>query len=212
MGSSNEDLYELQWNNHAKILKGSFDIFRTDNELIDVTLSCEGKKLKAHKIVLSACSLYFLDLFRENPCKHPIVIMRDIKYQAMVDILNFMYNGEVNIATDDLQTFLKTAEYLQVKGLTEKLPKKINLPTNFVNNSETINTEKSVNDKIANLKRKCKKIIENIEISDSIIIDDNENDPLVKDSSENDAMEVTNEPENSNTDDEKNVSLSPKGM
>lgn len=122
MNAANEDLYALQWNNHTKLLKGIFNTFRNDNELVDVTLSCEGKKLKAHKIVLSACSLYFLELFRDNPCQHPIIILRDIKYQALLDILSFMYVGEVNVAMDNLNMFLQTAEYLQVKGLSEDLP------------------------------------------------------------------------------------------
>lgn len=122
MNGVNEDLYALQWNNHTKLIKGIFNTFRNDNELVDVTLSCEGKQLKAHKIVLSACSIYFLELFRDNPCKHPIIILRDIKFQAMMDILNFMYVGEVNVAMENLNMFLKTAEYLQVKGLTEELP------------------------------------------------------------------------------------------
>lgn len=121
MNNTEVDLYELHWNNHAKILKGTFDLFRNDNELVDVTLSCEGKTLKAHKIVLSACSEYFLDLFRDNPCTHPIIIMTDINYEAMVNILSFMYMGEVNIAMEQLNSFLKTAESLQVKGLAVEI-------------------------------------------------------------------------------------------
>lgn len=123
------DLYELQWNNHSKILKNTFDNFRNDNELVDVTLSCEGKKIKAHKVVLSACSEYFLDLFRDNPCQHPIIIMRDISYEAMENILNFMYMGELNIAVEQLNSFLKIAECLQVKGLAVEVAKDENVST-----------------------------------------------------------------------------------
>jgi hypothetical protein len=31
---------------------------------VDVTVSCEGKVIKAHKVILSACSDYFRDVFR----------------------------------------------------------------------------------------------------------------------------------------------------
>lgn len=56
-------------------------------------------------------------LFQINPCKHPIVILKDIRYQELTDMLDFMYRGEANIRQENLQQFLKLAETLQVKGL-----------------------------------------------------------------------------------------------
>lgn len=53
-----------------------------------------------------------------NPCKHPIVILKDVGHKELVAILQFMYQGEVNVRQEDLATFLKTAEMLQIKGLT----------------------------------------------------------------------------------------------
>ena len=37
---------------------------KLDEDFVDVTLSCEGKTIKAHKVILSACSDYFRDVFR----------------------------------------------------------------------------------------------------------------------------------------------------
>lgn len=53
-----------------------------------------------------------------NPCKHPIVILKDVCHKELVAILQFMYQGEVNVRQEELATFLKTAEMLQIKGLT----------------------------------------------------------------------------------------------
>lgn len=53
-----------------------------------------------------------------NPCKHPIVILQDVGYSALCGLLQFMYCGEVSVCQDELADFLKTAELLQVKGLT----------------------------------------------------------------------------------------------
>lgn len=53
-----------------------------------------------------------------NPCKHPIVILKDVGYNELSGLLQFMYRGEVNVYQEELANFLKTAELLQVKGLT----------------------------------------------------------------------------------------------
>jgi hypothetical protein len=85
----------------------------------DVTLACDQKILKAHKVVLSACSTYFRDLFLATPCKHPIVVLKDMKIEDLQAIIDFMYRGEVNVSQNQLGNLLKTAEILRVKGLTE---------------------------------------------------------------------------------------------
>lgn len=116
---STNDQYALNWSNHTNHIRKAFDTQLAGSDFVDVTLSCEGKKISAHKMLLSACSPYFYDLFRDNPCQHPIVILRDVKFQNLLDILKFMYNGEVSVATENFDSFLKTAELLQVSGLTD---------------------------------------------------------------------------------------------
>lgn len=96
-----------------------FEQLLSNEALVDVTLACEGLSLKAHKMVLSACSPFFQALFIENPCKHPIVIMKDMRYMDLKAIVEFMYRGEVNVSQDQLSALLKTAETLKVKGLAE---------------------------------------------------------------------------------------------
>jgi len=96
-----------------------FDRLLSRKSLVDVTLGCEGSTVKAHKVVLSACSPFFEDLFVENPCKHPIVILKDIRYTDLKALVEFMYKGEVNVSQEQLPALLKTAESLKVKGLAE---------------------------------------------------------------------------------------------
>jgi len=96
-----------------------FDRLLSNKSLVDVTIGCEGKQVKAHKVVLSACSPFFESLFTENPCKHPIVILKDIRYADLRALVEFMYKGEVNVVQEQLPTLLKTAEALKIKGLAE---------------------------------------------------------------------------------------------
>lgn len=116
---STDDQYALNWNNHMTHVKNAFHSLLADKDLVDVTLSCEGKKLTAHKVVLSTCSSYFRDLFKDNPCQHPIIILKDVKYDVLSDVLKFVYSGEVTVKCDNLDLFLKTAELLQVSGLSD---------------------------------------------------------------------------------------------
>lgn len=60
---------------------------------------------------------FFFYYFQVNPCKHPIVILKDVGHQEMADMLDFMYRGEANVRQEDLAAFLKLAETLKVKGL-----------------------------------------------------------------------------------------------
>ena len=55
----------------------------------------------------------------ENPCKHPVVIFKNVKFDDLGNIVEFMYKGEVSISQDSLSSFLHVAEMLQVRGLSE---------------------------------------------------------------------------------------------
>lgn len=71
------------------------------------------------QMVLSACSPYFNALFVHHPEKHPIVILKDVPYSDMKSLLDFMYRGEVSVDQERLTAFLRVAESLRIKGLTE---------------------------------------------------------------------------------------------
>ncbi|EDW24174.1 GL23993 [Drosophila persimilis] len=109
----------LRWNNHQSNLLSVFDQLLHAETFTDVTLAVEGQYLKAHKMVLSACSPYFNALFINHPEKHPIVILKDVPYSDMKSLLDFMYRGEVSVDQERLTAFLRVAESLRIKGLTE---------------------------------------------------------------------------------------------
>ncbi|XP_065201841.1 protein tramtrack, alpha isoform-like isoform X2 [Planococcus citri] len=112
------DHFCLRWNNYQSNMVSELDSLRSDKDLVDVTLSCEGHLLKAHKVILSACSSYFRNVFKDNPCKHPVVILKDVNHEDVEALLNFVYQGVVYISEKKLASFLQTAELLQIRGLT----------------------------------------------------------------------------------------------
>lgn len=48
--------------------------------------------------------------------------MRDVEIQHIIALMEFMYAGEVNVAQANLSAFLKTAESLKIRGLTDTSP------------------------------------------------------------------------------------------
>ncbi|XP_057319978.1 protein bric-a-brac 1-like [Microplitis mediator] len=110
--------FALRWNDFSNNLSHGFSAHLNNKDLVDVTLAIEGKLLQAHKLILSVCSTYFQEIFKVNPCHHPVVILKDMKYNHVEALVKFMYQGEVNVKQEELGNFLKVAEVLKVKGLT----------------------------------------------------------------------------------------------
>jgi len=121
----------LKWNDFEANISHAFRDIRDAKDFLDVTLVCEeDEQLQAHKVILSACSPFFRKILQRNPHQHPLLYLKGVKYADLQSVLNFMYHGEVNVAQDELNSFLAVAEELKVKGLTQ-------------NNSSSSNTKSS---------------------------------------------------------------------
>jgi len=109
----------LRWNDFESNISGAFRELRDDKDFFDVTLACEDEQIQAHKVILSACSPFFRNILRRNPHPSPLLYLNGVKYADILAVLNFMYHGEVNVAQEELNSFLAVAEDLKVKGLTQ---------------------------------------------------------------------------------------------
>lgn len=118
-GAGSPQQFCLRWNNYQSNLTNVFDQLLQSESFVDVTLACDGHSVKAHKMVLSACSPYFQALFFDNPCQHPIVILKDIKWPELKAVVEFMYKGEINVSQEQIGPLLKVAESLKVRGLAD---------------------------------------------------------------------------------------------
>ena len=54
----------LKWNNYQSNVTSTFKDLLAVEDFVDITLSAEGGALRAHKVVLSACSPYFRDILK----------------------------------------------------------------------------------------------------------------------------------------------------
>lgn len=123
-----QEHYSLRWNNHQSHILRAFDSLLKTKTLVDVTLVCSESSIRAHKVVLSACSPFFERVFSETPCKHPVIVLKDFRGWVVQAIVDFMYRGEISVPQERLQTLIHAGESLQVRGLVDH-PVVMNTPT-----------------------------------------------------------------------------------
>ncbi|KAF0303253.1 Broad-complex core protein isoforms 1/2/3/4/5 [Amphibalanus amphitrite] len=108
----------LKWDGFQGSVTSVFDQLRSGGELLDVTLCCEGQRVRAHRMMLSACSPYFRELLKSISCQQMVIFLKDTTAADLSAIVEFMYKGSVNVSQSQLASFIKTAEMLQIRGLS----------------------------------------------------------------------------------------------
>lgn len=109
--------YNLRWPNHQNEILLAFDALLQTKTLVDVTLVCSNTSIRAHKVVLSACSPFFRNVFAENPCKHPVIVLKDFPGWVVQGVVDFMYRGEIRVPEKHVKTLIQAGESLQIRGL-----------------------------------------------------------------------------------------------
>ena len=54
-------------------------------------------------------------MFLDHPDRHPIVILKDVRFVELHTLIEFMYKGEVNVQYCQLSELIKTAKSLKVR-------------------------------------------------------------------------------------------------
>ncbi|KAL5290058.1 Trl family protein [Megaselia abdita] len=118
MNSMNmNSLYSLTWGDYSASLVNSIQLLRCHNDLVDCTLAAGGRVFPAHKIVLCAASPLLLDLLKNTPCKHPVVMLAGVNPTDLEALLEFVYRGEVSVDHSQLPSLLQAAHCLNIQGL-----------------------------------------------------------------------------------------------
>jgi len=132
----------LKWNEFESNVSHAFQDLREGRDFLDVTLACEDSQIEAHKVILSASSKFFHSILKKNPHQHPLLYLKGVKIEDLQSIIDFLYVGEVNVAQENLNSFLTVAEELQIKGLTQN--KSANTQNNhFKNQQKNLSSHKS---------------------------------------------------------------------
>ncbi|XP_040573001.1 uncharacterized protein [Lepeophtheirus salmonis] len=116
----------LRWNEYESNFKQGFSDLRQNEELFDVTIISGSKIMKAHKVILSACSPVFRSIIGSAPVQaYPLIYLRGINSYYLELLLSFMYYGEVSVDKEELDDFIAIAQEFQIKGLSNySMPRK----------------------------------------------------------------------------------------
>ena len=101
-------------NNFKDLIK---DLHVTES-LSDVTLVCnDDTEIKAHKFVLIGSSPVFRSMLLQSSQRDTIVYLRGVKRSELEWALQFMYLGHTQVPQTHLQTFIRLAKDLKMKGI-----------------------------------------------------------------------------------------------
>ncbi|KPJ14206.1 Longitudinals lacking protein, isoforms J/P/Q/S/Z [Papilio machaon] len=79
-----------------------------------------GVSLRAHRVVLAACSELLAALLGAHEAHgEPVLVIDGAEPRHLRALLDYMYTGEMSVHHSQLASLLKTAEELRIKGLTD---------------------------------------------------------------------------------------------
>jgi len=109
----------LSWTNYEETVTNAFKRYLSSKWFCNVLLSAEGRTIPCHQELLSASSEWFEQVLSQlDHNLHPIILLKDVKYNDLQHVVNFIYNGQAIVPNDQVQGILRTANILQIKGLT----------------------------------------------------------------------------------------------
>ena len=110
--------FSLKWNDYQSNWNKALNELRKDTDFSDVTLISDDKiKFSAHKILLSSCSTLFKFILKGNVPTNSLLYLSGVNTNNLGLILDYIYHGEVNIYQEQLDSFLDSAQKLEIEGL-----------------------------------------------------------------------------------------------
>ncbi|XP_050309145.1 protein abrupt [Anthonomus grandis grandis] len=123
---TDQQQFVLKWHYHETTLIQNLPFLLENDVLSDVTISVGAQHVRAHKIILAMCSVYFLQLFQEmKNTQHPVVVLHNASIEDVRAMLAFIYRGQCVVSKDQLPNLLSVAKLLKIQGLCDmKVPEK----------------------------------------------------------------------------------------
>ena len=137
MGTSEK--FCLKWNDFQQNVTKTFLQLRQQTGLFDVTLvGSDQKQVSSHRLVLSACSDFFKNIFHSNTHSHPLLYLDGVDSGEINLMLDYIYQGEVQIYQECLDRFLEIAKKFRLDGLLASEAENDESANNFYDDSPKI--------------------------------------------------------------------------
>ena len=129
----------LKWNDFQANVSKTFSTLWKEQDFLDITLLSDyGEAVSAHKVVLSASSEFFKSVFRKADHSKPMIYLNGVDCKVLNHILDYIYDGEVQLYQEDLDSFLNVAQKLKIKGLEVKEEKECSIQDNVKEHDEKV--------------------------------------------------------------------------
>ena len=116
----------LSWSKFSETAENTFRDLGSSGDFSDVTLAgADGQLVEAHRVVLGSCSPVLRTILLKISNSHPLLYMKGMNIEDIGLLLKFVYTGEVTLEKDNLESFLETANELQIAGLVKPIGKDI---------------------------------------------------------------------------------------
>ena len=116
----------IQCDHFEDHIKTAFSKIRENEDYVDVTLACAEDQVQAHKVIVASFSPILAGILKRQKSNHPVIYLKGIKSVDLINVVNFMYEGQVSLAASNLDSFLDVANELQVEGLFHRDEVEIN--------------------------------------------------------------------------------------
>jgi BTB/POZ domain len=134
---------QIKWSMQDAHFKFLLNTFRESGHLSDCYLFAEGKLIPCHKLLLSLHSTYFHDIFKISLDKAPVVILNsDVSYQDTIDILEFIYTGQVDVEASRVEHFCEVAKNLNIIGIVTSVLEATNETGQNINTNPRLSPER----------------------------------------------------------------------
>lgn len=108
--------------NHEKDSFSVFHEMRSFDELCDLTLKVNGKEIRAHRVVLAACSPYFRAMLTTGFVESNLgtISLQDCEENAVERLVGFLYTCKLNLNESNVENILRAAALFQIELVVQK--------------------------------------------------------------------------------------------